>query len=176
MGLKDYFHPIDENADSQRRAAPDMVQHKPSLSNFPSPPTNGHSTKQASVPLVPHKIEPIGLLAPSSVKSRSTTQSVLRPFYPGGDSRNGSSIHVTDMKADVMVNWLYQRQQEKMWTFGGFDEGVILKKTRDEYVSCPSELLQNRDGFHDSARKLNVKVCSLLILYRRSDVNRASAL
>jgi hypothetical protein len=177
MGLKDYFHPVDENAGSQRTAAPAMVQHKPSLSNFPSPPTNGLSTKQASVPFVPHNIESIGVPAPSSsVKSRSTTQSVLRPFYPGGDSCNGSSIHVTDMKADVMVNWLYQRQREKMWTFGGYDEGVILKKTRDEYMSCPSKLLQNRDGFHDSARKLNVKVCSLLILYRQSGVNRASVL
>jgi hypothetical protein len=159
MGLKDYFHPVEKNADPQRPAGPAMVQHKPRLSNFPSPPSNGLRAKQTSVPFVPHDTESIGVPAPSSsVISRSTASPVSRAFYPGGDSGNGSSLHLTDMKADVMANWLYHRQQEKMWTFGGFDEGVILKKARDEYASCPPELLQNRDGFHDSARKLNVKV------------------
>ena len=178
MGLKDYFHPGDKNADSQRAAAPAVVQHKPSLSNFPSPHSNGLSTKKyASVPSVPHNVEHTGVRAPSSsAKSRSTAQSVLRPFYGGSDSGNGSSLHLTDMKADVMANWLYHRQQEKMWTSGGFDEGVILKKARDEYTSCPSELLQNRDGFHDSARKLNVKVRTLLISYGRSEAHQVSAL
>lgn len=65
-----------------------------------------------------------------------------------------------------MANWLYQRQQETMWTYGGFDEGVILKKARDDYVCCPPDLMERRDGFYDSVKKLNVKVSILLILYQ----------
>jgi hypothetical protein len=165
MGLKDYFHPVDKNADSQRPTVPAMAQHKPSSYDFPSPPSMGFPPKQSSVPLVPHNIEFVAGPAPSSsVKSRSTTQSGLRPFYPGGDSGNSSSLHLMDMKADVMANWLHHRQQEKMWTHGGWDEGVILKKARDDYASCPPELFRNRDGFYDSAKKLNVKVCTLLVL------------
>lgn len=81
-----------------------------------------------------------------------------------------------DMKAEVMANWLYHRQQEKMWTYGGSDEGVILKKARDDYVSCPSELLQHRNGFYDSVRKLNVKVCTLLMYCGRPEADYHSVL
>lgn len=47
-----------------------------------------------------------------------------------------------------------------MWTHGGWDEGVIMKKARDDYISCPTELVQHRNGFYDSIKKLNVKVCT----------------
>ena len=57
-----------------------------------------------------------------------------------------------------MVNYLHQQQLEHMWSDGTPGEGVILKKSRDQYTSCPAELSQYEGGFFDAARKLNVKV------------------
>lgn len=57
-----------------------------------------------------------------------------------------------------MVNYLHQQQLEHMWSDGTPGEGVVLKKSRDQYTSCPAELSQYEGGFFDAARKLNVKV------------------
>ncbi len=98
------------------------------------------------------------------------------PSYPTGDFRNGSAVQIMDMKADIMANWLHYRQQEKIWTYGAWDEGVILKKARDDYVCCPSGLLQHRNGFYDSVKKLNVKVSTLFMWSRRIKPDRNSVL
>lgn len=66
-----------------------------------------------------------------------------------------------EIKSEVMVNWLHQQQLEMMFTNGGRDEGVILKKVRDNYISCPSDLSEERGGLFDAIRKLNVKVSFL---------------
>ena len=71
-----------------------------------------------------------------------------------------------DIKADVMVNWLHQQQQERMWTNLGWGEGVVLKKARDDYVCCPSDLSREPDGIYDSVKKLNVKVSPLVHPYK----------
>lgn len=63
-----------------------------------------------------------------------------------------------DIKADVMVTFLHHQQQAKMWTSSGWDEGVVLKKAKDDFTSSPSELQNNRNGLYDSVKKLNVKV------------------
>lgn len=62
------------------------------------------------------------------------------------------------MKADMMCNWLYQQQLERMWSTNGLEEGVVLKKTKDDYKCAPADLLSHRDGFFDAVQKLNVKV------------------
>ena len=64
-----------------------------------------------------------------------------------------------EIKADVMVNWLHQQQLERMWTNGGQGEGVILKKNRDNFTSCPQELQHYRGDLFDAVQKLNVRVC-----------------
>ena len=63
-----------------------------------------------------------------------------------------------EIKADVMVNWLHQQQLERMWTNGAMGEGVVLKKSRDSYTSCPADLSTYQDDLFDAVCKLNVRV------------------
>ena len=76
---------------------------------------------------------------------------------------------ITEIKCDVMVNWLHKQQMENMWTNGGVGEGVVLKKARDSYTCCPRDLEDYRGEFFDAVSRLNVKVDHLSRLdYRNS--------
>lgn len=68
-----------------------------------------------------------------------------------------------DLKCDVMVNYLHQQQQERLWTMHGEDEGVVLKKSRGEYTCCPADLNDVQDGLARAVETLNVRVCSITI-------------
>ena len=58
-----------------------------------------------------------------------------------------------------MVKFLRQRQLEKMWSYNGqAEEGVILKRGKDDFACQPRDLLGVRDGFYDQITRLNVKV------------------
>ena len=37
-------------------------------------------------------------------------------------------------------------------------EGIVLKKVRDSYTTCPKELMDERGGLYDAVRGLNVRV------------------
>jgi hypothetical protein len=80
-------------------------------------------------------------------------------LYPAGDFRNSSIPDINDMKAEIMCNYLHQQQMKKMWSNGGREEGVILRKSREEYTCCPPDLQFQKNGLFDAARKLNVRVC-----------------
>lgn len=79
-------------------------------------------------------------------------------IYPEGDFRNAAANDVLEIKCDVMVNWLHQQQLESMWTSCGAGEGVVLKKIKDRYTACPSDLAETRGDLFDAVRALNVKV------------------
>ena len=80
--------------------------------------------------------------------------------YPTGDWRNSAAGEIADIKCEVMVNWLHTKQQELLWIGNGYDEGVILKKSRKTFISCPSELSLIRGQLFDAVEKLNVRVSS----------------
>jgi hypothetical protein len=103
---------------------------------------------------------------PSSADSENDNQGQTTPFvsnrasiYPAGDFRNSSMPDINDMKAEIMCNYLHQQQLKKMWSNGGREEGVLLKKSRGEYTSCPSDLQLRRNGLFDAVKRLNVRVC-----------------
>jgi hypothetical protein len=170
MGLKDYFHPVEKDEAPKKPNPAAMAAQRSTLSAFPSLSSKKSHSKQSSSSAAPHAVELSGIPPPrSSVNTRSSHMS-LSAAYPTGDFRNNTSGQIMGLKAEVMVNWLHHRQQERMWTYGGWDEGVILKKARDDYVCCPSDLLQNKNGFYDCVKKLNVKVCGLVILHRRKRI------
>lgn len=76
---------------------------------------------------------------------------------PADQYRNSQSdLH--EIKCDVMVNWLYQQQMERLWTAGGVDEGVVLKKNRSEYTCCPGDMIDEPYGFFKAVETLNVRV------------------
>lgn len=89
-------------------------------------------------------------------------------IYPVGDFRNSSMEEVNDIKCEVMVNWLHSQQEEKLWTSGEEEEGVVLKKSRGMYTCSPADLAEEQAGFFQAVQTLNVKVCHCVAL----DVNR----
>lgn len=64
---------------------------------------------------------------------------------------------MTEVKCEIMIQYLRQRQIEKLWSDGNSTEGVVLKRTKNDFVCQPSELSQQVFGFYDEMRKLNVK-------------------
>lgn len=101
------------------------------------------------------------LSPPSQFPSRGGSRPAS--LYPTGDFRNSALDEISEIKSDVMVNYLHQQQLEHMWSDGKPGEGVILKKSRDQYTSCPADLSQCEGGFFDAVRKLNVRVGVYLV-------------
>jgi hypothetical protein len=124
------------------------------------------NTPSLTQPLNTHEsdVTPISWLssAPSGNDYMRPTTPILSnrtSLYPAGDFRNSSMPEVNDMKAEIMCNYLHQQQLKKMWSNGGREEGVLLKKSKEEYTSCPSDLQLQRNGLFDAVRRLNVRVC-----------------
>ena len=136
--FKSYFHPAVKK-DGSSAATTTNVE----LTNSPlSPPTPGYSSTGT----------------PRYSGSRPVS------IYPTGDFRNSRLDDITEIKCDVMVNWLHQQQLERLWTSGGIGEGVVLKKSRDAYVACPEELSRVRDNLFDAVQRLNVRVIFLILI------------
>lgn len=79
-------------------------------------------------------------------------------IYPVGDFRNAAMEEINEIKCDVMVNWLHSQQEEKLWTTGEPEEGVVLKKSKGSYACSPSDLAEERAGFYKAVETLNVRV------------------
>lgn len=92
------------------------------------------------------------------IDSTEVAPSPKRFHYAGGDSRNSSTPELRELKADMMCSWLHQQQLERMWSTNGLEEGVIIKKAKDEYKCAPEDLRSRPNGVFDAVKKLNVKV------------------
>ena len=66
---------------------------------------------------------------------------------------------INDIKCEVMVNWLHSQQEERLWTSGEEEEGVVLKKSRGMYTCSPADLAEEQAGYFQAVQTLNVKVC-----------------
>lgn len=76
-------------------------------------------------------------------------------------SKSGNSNLLDDIKHEVMVNYLYQQQCSQLWVGDGSGEieGVLLRKSRGQYMACPPQLGQS--PFAIACTALNVQVCSI---------------
>ncbi|EXJ85841.1 hypothetical protein A1O1_06210 [Capronia coronata CBS 617.96] len=107
---------------------------------------------------------PQGTLSGSSlhVGSAETAPGRNVLYHNESDLRNSSTQELRDLKTDMMCTWLHQQQLEKMWSTNGLEEGVVIKKARDEYKCAPEDLRSRSDGVFDAVRKLNVK-CAMTV-------------
>ena len=121
------------------------------LKAYLKPEEKDVKARRADSPSIPGQVHSI---RPKTDTPRTRSGS----SYPAGDFRNASMNDLIDMKCDVMCNWLHQQQLERMWSDRTVDEGIILKKSREEYTSCPRNLKQLRGGLYESVAKLNVRV------------------
>lgn len=91
---------------------------------------------------------------------------------PGGTPRFGSSraslapstrssTFVDDIKHEVMCNYLYQQQCSHLWVSDGSGEleGVLLRKSRNNYIACPPQLVES--PFAQACAALNCQVSAL---------------
>ena len=94
--------------------------------------------------------------SPTGLSFISDARSVRSFNDNASDTR---SLNPGDVRVDIMVKFLRQRQLEKMWSYNGqTEEGVILKRGKDDFACQPRDLLGVRDGFYDQITRLNVKV------------------
>ena len=72
-----------------------------------------------------------------------------------------SSTFVDDIKHEVMCNYLYQQQCSHLWVSDGSGEleGVLLRKSRNNYISCPPQLVEST--FAQACAALNCQVSAL---------------
>jgi len=59
-----------------------------------------------------------------------------------------------------MADYLRAQQVSRQWTDGA-DQGVVLKRSRGNYICSPVELTYAEDGFMKAVEMLNVQVCYL---------------
>lgn len=151
MGLRNYF------------------RNKPAETTGPAGPTDGGAASsfggnnaQLPGPIIP---------PPAVIPYGTSSPTVPHTPMSSGLQSSRSSGYIDDIKHEVMVNWLYQQLTAKLWIntdgdvsrpnsyFGSFasvEEGVLLKKSRDNYMACPPAV--GRGVFAQAAAALNVQV------------------
>lgn len=83
-------------------------------------------------------------------------------------------MFLDEIKHEVMVNYLYQQQCSHLWVADGSGEveGVLLRKTRGQYMACPPQL--GNSPFAVACAALNVQVRPSLFVRCRTVVGSAS--
>lgn len=91
-----------------------------------------------------------GALTPASMGSR-------RPSF-SGSMRSTQSGFMEEIKHEVMVNYLFQQQCGRLWVGDGSGEleGVLLRKSRGNYMACPPQLANSAFAYY--CAQLNVQV------------------
>lgn len=69
---------------------------------------------------------------------------------------------IDEIKHEVMVNFLFQKQCSSLWIGdgGGVMEGVMLRKSKGVYLSCPAQLADTTFG--RACIAMNVQVGAVL--------------
>ncbi|KAK4947938.1 hypothetical protein LTR10_013446 [Elasticomyces elasticus] len=86
------------------------------------------------------------------------------PVQSSAASISGRSTHSTksafleEIKHEIMVSHLYQQQCSHLWVGDGSGEreGVLLRKSRGQYLACPQPLLDSQ--LAEACAELNVQV------------------
>lgn len=76
-----------------------------------------------------------------------------------------------ELKHEIMVNYLFQQQCARLWIADGTGEveGVMLKKSRGNYLACPPALAESI--FAESCVELNVQVSLVSMLLGKTNVS-----
>jgi hypothetical protein len=95
------------------------------------------------------------------------SQNASRRASIAGSVRSNRSIQsamMDDIKHEVMVNYLFQQQCSALWVGdgSGLVEGVVLRKSRGNYLACPPQLAES--PFAEACSALNIQVRVIVIL------------
>ena len=126
MGLGSYF----------KAKKPEPPKQPPAPGKLPQGPNDDKLQPPAG---------PVGSGGPPSISSRSIRS-------------QASSVILDDIKHEVMVSYLFQQQCSRLWVADGSGEveGVLIRKSRGQYMACPPNLGTSPFAFACAA--LNVQV------------------
>jgi len=134
MGIQGYFKTSKAGRDGlPSPVQPQMLQPSSSRLALPS------ESLDIRTDLAPPRV-----LSEDSPDSRSISSSTRSSFFE-------------DIKHEVMVNYLHQQQCSHLWVSDGSGqrEGIMLRKARNEYLSCPPQLVDS--VFGHACAELNVQ-------------------
>ena len=94
----------------------------------------------------------------SSYLDLSKASSIVRSSTRTSSIGSTTSSFLDDIKHEVMVNYLYQQQCARLWVSDGSGEleGVLLRKSRHNYLACPPALADSE--LAAMCAELNVQV------------------
>jgi hypothetical protein len=148
MGIGSYFKA--EKPQSKAETAP--AGNNNALHQKTPSRTENRTAVPALEPALVHGAD--SELHPPTPRFSSRPQSIS-----GRSARStGSSLFLDDIKHEVMVNYLYQQQCAHLWVSDGSGEieGVLLRKSRGQYMACPPQL--GNSPFAVACAALNVQV------------------
>ncbi|SPQ19868.1 bfeb8525-7d1a-4463-a4ed-5f6b06872e9d [Thermothielavioides terrestris] len=152
MGIGSYFKAEKPEQKSQSQAAPS------------SPSSNNNNARHHQQPSMSENPTSAPSLRPDSELHPPTPRYSSRPQSISGRSvkSTGSSLFLDDIKHEVMVNYLYQQQCSHLWVSDGSGEieGVLLRKSRGQYMACPPQL--GNSPFAAACAALNVQ-CAMTV-------------
>ncbi|TLD18431.1 hypothetical protein PspLS_10083 [Pyricularia sp. CBS 133598] len=161
MGLGSYF-----KADKPAAPSPTSAPTTPaavSSSGKLSPPQPSHVRSSGRSPSSNGEKSGAGggndyELQPPSTRFSSRPASLSARSYRS----NNSSLIVEDIKHEVMVNYMYQQQCSQLWVSDGSGEveGVLLRKSKGQYMACPPQL--GTSPFAVACAALNVQ-CAMTV-------------
>ena len=127
---------------------------------------------KANKAAAPEATSPTSRTSPIQEKNpRGFTDSLeMNPTPRFGSSRASlapstrSSTFVDEIKHEVMCNYLYQQQCSHLWVSDGSGEleGVLLRKSRNQYMACPPQLASSDFARACAALNCQVSVCLLI--------------
>lgn len=115
-------------------------------------------TTGAAAPAKRQDVHEIDFLPPQRPFARSRLTNMSMNSFTAGSFRSESDL--TNMKSDVMTEYLYKQQCLKLWASSNAEEGVILKRSRGDYACCPDDLRSTKGGLFDQIVTMNVRVCA----------------
>lgn len=154
MGLGSYFKADKPQPPTSEPAPKALPGRKSSNARSAPPPRLTDSAMSEKPPSERSTNRPDSELHPPTPRYGSRPQSIS-----GRSVRStGSSMFLDDIKHEVMVNYLYQQQCSHLWVSDGSGEieGVLLRKSRGQYMACPPQL--GNSPFALACAALNVQV------------------
>lgn len=90
--------------------------------------------------------------------------------FDTGSIGSSQSSFMEEIKHEIMVNYLYQRQCSHLWVSDGNGEreGILLRKSRGQYLACPPNLVDST--LAEACREMNLPVRVLAIPINRADL------
>jgi hypothetical protein len=130
-------------------------------------PTAGSFNEKTLTPPSPNAVArfPSGATTPNGFASRNMSR---RGSFSGSvrSTRSMQSSMMEDIKHEVMTNYLFQQQCSSLWVGdgSGMVEGVVLRKSKGHYMTCPTQLIES--PFAAACAAMNVQVWTSRSLFK----------